>query len=401
MASPDVQAAYVCGPMFIGTCIELLLEGVVLSQFVRYFTTSNRDPVPLRAYVGVLALLSTVGSILVFVLLWQRLFIHFGTVYYFSESDGHLVTTVSLLIAFVVMYVQGFYLHRLFHLSKRNWFLVLPIGCILFIAFLMVFLADMYGLIGGFAVESRIIMFYSIYFPTVFAGDVILTLSTAGYLLHFRNSVLPQTAGVLTTLIRITFQTAAPATCCILVNFIISLTFPQPPNVPFARSFASTGVNIILPKFWVISLLWTLNARADVRSKNRGDEWGSSGLYVSPGEPRSTGAKPGVGVSVVTEVTFNSMTHNEQAYSDYNPPIFAPQAPGRIWRRSTPIQPTTAQISSSRMARPSFIASNSTESSPAEPARGQIGRVALLGDRSGVNSNSSSGESEEQVHVQR
>ncbi|KAJ7053480.1 hypothetical protein C8F01DRAFT_1166493, partial [Mycena amicta] len=390
-------------PQLIGTCIGLLLEGVVLSQFVRYFTTSNRDPVPLRAYVGVLALLTTVGSTLIFVILWQRLFIHFGTVYYFSESGSDLFTTASLLIAFVVMYVQGFYLHRLFHLSKRNWFLVLPIGCILFIAFLMVFIAEMYGLVGGFSVESKIIMFS--HAPMLFnqsaAGDVILTLSTAGYLLHFRNNVLPQTASVLTTLIRITFQTAAPATCCILVNFIISLTFPQPPNIPFARSFASTGVNIILPKFWVISLLWTLNARADIRSKNRGDEWGSSGVHVSPGEPRSMGATPGVGVSVVTEVTFNSMTYNEQAYSDCNPPIFAPQAPGRIWRRSTHIQPTPAQISSSPIARPAFIASNSDESSLAEPTRGQIGSVARLDDRSGVNSNSSSGESAEQVHVQR
>ncbi|KAJ7058937.1 hypothetical protein C8F01DRAFT_1147585 [Mycena amicta] len=273
------QAAYTLGPSLIGTCIALLLQGVVSTQLVTYFTTWNRDPLFVRAYVGVLAVLTTLGAILDFLVLWRKHIMHFGTINLPDNTEGDVV---AILVAVVVIYVQGYYLHRLFLLSNRNFFIVVIIGCILVVGFLMNIVANSYSLQGGFAVAKQVNLYYDIHFPLVLTGDVLLTLCTTAYLLHFRKNVLPQNTGILTTLIRVTFQTAAPATCCIIINFAISVAFPVPVAAPLARIFASIGVNILLPKLWAISVLWTLNARADRdnRSRSRGG-WRSSNVYVS------------------------------------------------------------------------------------------------------------------------
>ncbi|KAJ7058944.1 hypothetical protein C8F01DRAFT_1085417 [Mycena amicta] len=271
------QAAYTLGPSLIGTCIALLLQGVVSTQLVTYFTTWNLDPLLLRAYVGVLAVLTTLGSILDFFLLWRNQIMRFGTIQF---PDSFENDAVAMLVAFVVIYVQGYYLRRLFLLSNRNFFIVVIIGCVLVVGFLMNIVANGYSLQGGFANVKKVDLYYDIHFPLVLTGDILLTLSTATYLLHFRKNVLPQNAGMLTTLIRVTFQTAAPATCCIIINFAISVAFPEPGIVPMARIFASIGVNILLSKLWAISVLWTLNARAHRDNRSRGG-WRSSNVYVS------------------------------------------------------------------------------------------------------------------------
>jgi hypothetical protein len=43
------------------------------------------------------------------------------------------------------------------------------------------------------------------------AGDLILSLTTAYFLIKSKQGVLPQTVGLISALVRLTFQTAAPA----------------------------------------------------------------------------------------------------------------------------------------------------------------------------------------------
>lgn len=48
-----------------------------------------------------------------------------------------------------------------------------------------------------------------------------------------------------------------------LLNLVFSLAFPQ--VYPTASSAASAAVNIPLPKLYAFSMMWTLNARQEIR----------------------------------------------------------------------------------------------------------------------------------------
>jgi hypothetical protein len=49
-----------------------------------------------------------------------------------------------------------------------------------------------------------------------------------------------------------------------LMNFVFCLAFPT--YYPTGRLMTSAGVNIVLSKFYAFSMMWTLNARAEIRA---------------------------------------------------------------------------------------------------------------------------------------
>ncbi|KAJ7897424.1 hypothetical protein B0H13DRAFT_2521811 [Mycena leptocephala] len=202
MANP---AEYLIGPFLIGTSIELVLQGVISTQFVKYFGTYRDDPLTLKA-----------------VIVWYLFAVRFGTVLLGVPHTNETVMT----------------------------------GCSGMMTLYVVF-----GGIEAFPIVERC---FDIALPLNMVGDIALTSSTAYFLIKYKKNVLPQSVGVLNALIRLTFQTAAPATICAFVNFVVSLTFP---NVyPSSRIFAATTFNIVLPKLAAFSMMWTLNARQHIRS---------------------------------------------------------------------------------------------------------------------------------------
>lgn len=69
---------------------------------------------------------------------------------------------------------------------------------------------------------------------------------------------MPQTVGMINALVRLTFQTAMPAVICALLTLICVYLPTDKPRV--ANTF-----NQALPKLYAISMMWTLNARREIR----------------------------------------------------------------------------------------------------------------------------------------
>jgi hypothetical protein len=88
---------------------------------------------------------------------------------------------------------------------------------------------------------------------------MLITLSTAYFLLRTKKYVLPQTVGIISALVRLTFQTAAPAAICAMFNLVFSQVYSGNDNL------VSTGFNQALPKLYGFSMMWTLNARRNIR----------------------------------------------------------------------------------------------------------------------------------------
>ncbi|KAJ6556834.1 hypothetical protein DFH09DRAFT_1317771 [Mycena vulgaris] len=112
---------------------------------------------------------------------------------------------------------------------------------------------------------------YNIYIPTVLVTDMLLTANIAYFLMRTKRDAMPDTVGIISALVRSTFQTAATAAIwyrrlfisLVIVNFIVAQTFPN--HVPGARRIASGAVQTVVPDFYVFSMMWTLNERKDIR----------------------------------------------------------------------------------------------------------------------------------------
>ncbi|KAJ6462742.1 hypothetical protein C8R47DRAFT_1327090 [Mycena vitilis] len=263
MSAPNLVAEYLLGPWLIGTSLELVLQGILFAQFVKYFGQFHDDPLGLRALVAGLALMTTVISVLQFALLWEEFAVHFGTILRYQTS---LTTGNGVIRAIAGLYVQCYFCSRLYLLSKK-WYIVAPMVAIFIAAFVTSVIAADAFRYKGEAQILRVPKWYTIYlpFPLTMAGDILLTSTTAYFLIRCRKDVLPASVGVLNALIRLTFQTAAPATVCALIGFIFSLAFPN--VVPHARVVGTLAANVILPKLYAFSMMWTLNAREHIRAE--------------------------------------------------------------------------------------------------------------------------------------
>ncbi|KAF7288936.1 hypothetical protein MIND_01410000 [Mycena indigotica] len=249
--------AYVVGPHLAGSSVGALFTGVIAHQFVRYLSEYPDEPVYRRAYVYIAVLISMASAALQFAMSWEKII---NGVQLLGNPDLPMTGSSCMIAAFLALYVQAFYLHRLFLLSCRNWWLVAFLGTILFLAFLLSLVAVGVRLRPSASNETTLLL-YNVYFSVLLGGDILLTLITVGYLVYFRKQVLPQSAGLYKSVILVVFQSAAPATLWMSVQYAFCVAFPNTPSAPFARVTATLGMNLVLNKLWAISLLATLNSR--------------------------------------------------------------------------------------------------------------------------------------------
>ncbi|KAF7326064.1 hypothetical protein MKEN_00457700 [Mycena kentingensis (nom. inval.)] len=251
------QANLLLGPWLIGTCLDLLLQGVLSCQFVNYFTWYRDDMPTLRLTVVGLVLLTVLKSIQSFALSWIQF------IPYFGDLEGAILLSYTtwwqsgnpLMVAIIGFYVQNYFCFRLWVISK-SWYVVAPIYLLFVFAFLAICVATYFISVAD---GPKIGAWFACHLASVFAADIILSLTTAYFLIKSKKDVLPQTVGMISALVRLTFQTAAPAALCAMFNLIFSQLYPG------GDAIISTAFNMALPKLYAISMMWTLNARRSIR----------------------------------------------------------------------------------------------------------------------------------------
>ncbi|KAG7443993.1 uncharacterized protein BT62DRAFT_934580, partial [Guyanagaster necrorhizus] len=256
MSMPLSSASSLLGPWLVGLCLDLYLQGILSAQMLNYVSWYGKtDKLTVRASVGFLALITTLKSIQSFAIVWVQQIEDFADI----QSAGQLLTTAwyevgnPLMVALISFYVQCYYCYRLWVISER-WWVVLPIVLVCIFAIIAAVLTtrDIVHFNGSLP------YWMSAHFATVFVADVLLAATTAFFLLKTRRNVLPQTKGMINALVRLTFQTAMPAVICALLTMICVY-------LPMGKPRVSTTFNQALPKLYAISMMWTLNARKDIR----------------------------------------------------------------------------------------------------------------------------------------
>ncbi|KAJ7253900.1 hypothetical protein C8J57DRAFT_1076614, partial [Mycena rebaudengoi] len=244
---------------------DLILQGVIFAQIAHYTTLYEKDVLALRTFVAVLLIITTLKSAQGLVIFWIQNVEHFmdlkAALGMFTDS---WTTEINLtLCALIAFYVQLFFCNRLWvgFSATSHIQILIPYrryrGNVYIVAsVLALFIFALVAAIVSVGVE--------IHLATVFAGDVLLCGSTIYFLLYQSEYALPDTAGMLHSLKKLTFQSAAPAVVCALVSLVGTLAWNR--ATPNAYVMLSIIANNVLPKLYAISALWTLlNSRRSIR----------------------------------------------------------------------------------------------------------------------------------------
>ncbi|KAJ6508113.1 hypothetical protein DFH09DRAFT_1000104 [Mycena vulgaris] len=278
----------------LAICADLIFQGIIFAQVAHYTTLYTKDFLAMRAFVAVLLIITTLKSAEGLVILWIQ------NVDYFMNLNAALdmtntswTTELNLtLVALIAFYVQLFFCKRLWVISKNVYIVALIVTLFVF-ALVASIVSSVFTFAGQLknvtwseeAVETlgRVLtrsFLVEIHLGTVFAGDVLLCGSTIYFLLlASRNASSAESAGMLYSITKLTFQSAAPAVVCALVSLVGTVGWNR--ITPDAYVMLAIIANNVLPKLYAISAMWTLNSRRSIRQAHSGTGQSSTGRTTS------------------------------------------------------------------------------------------------------------------------
>jgi len=127
MAPNAIPKTY--GSLLIGGLCATFLSGMNTLQTLVYFRVYGRDSKLVKGLVGAVWMLDIIHTSFIWVSLWYYLVENFGDTSKFNVvQTPELIPGTIVLTSFLTLIVHMFYLHRIFQLSNRNYWIPTIIG---------------------------------------------------------------------------------------------------------------------------------------------------------------------------------------------------------------------------------------------------------------------------------
>ncbi|KAL1406032.1 hypothetical protein Q8F55_007715 [Vanrija albida] len=237
-------------------------SGVFTVQLTQYWEWQSKDRLWTRVVVSATAVLVyfvTGGWVL-----WEREltpgFILYNCSYNFVENyglyahflNGSILSWYAIFNALTCVTTQGFFAHRAFHLTNRNYF-ILALVWVCILTTLAATIAIRILEHEGYSLDSHKIRVPAIlYMSTTVCADSILTMAIL-YCLFNSKTGWDSTDKVIMRLVRLTIESQLPPSILAIVTLATFCSFPDPA--------LATMMQVIQSKFYCIGLMYSLNKR--------------------------------------------------------------------------------------------------------------------------------------------
>ncbi|KAG8847135.1 hypothetical protein FRB91_012066 [Serendipita sp. 411] len=262
----DVQIA----PWIMGTFADFFLQGILAAQTTHYFTYRDAEGQTRRFawLVIVLTIMCLVKSAQNVAIVWNTVITNFANpdVSLMLVATNWVHYTTSLSTGIIAIYVQSFFVYRYWMLTKR-WYICLVMVLGMTVSFIGSVLVIVYI---PKLLHQTVKMWSLVHFVAAIVVDGLITACTAWHL-NKRKSNIQTTADMIDRLVRMTWQSALPPTICVLLNLVILESRPI--------ELTHIAFNMVLPKLYAISLLYTLNVRNEIRNDRTTSQNPSSGTH--------------------------------------------------------------------------------------------------------------------------
>ncbi|PBK84117.1 hypothetical protein ARMGADRAFT_1170086 [Armillaria gallica] len=251
------------GALYIGATLAAMLFGITNLQVFLYYKNYFNDWWVYRYSVALLWVLDALHVALGTHALYFYLIDMFGNA---TGALGKNVWSMNLQLSLndvIIVYVQGLYAIRLWKLGRHfhkilPWFVFLAVAASLGTSTFMIY--EIY-IIGNLISVSTITV-RSIYalFSTIAAADFIIAFMMCYYLHKSRGDrMFSSTSAIVLRLMRLVLVSGLATSACSLLALIAYIVWP--------KALIFLGIDFILPKLYVNSLLAMFNYRRKHSSK--------------------------------------------------------------------------------------------------------------------------------------
>ncbi|KAF7354088.1 ANK-REP-REGION domain-containing protein [Mycena venus] len=251
---PDLRDTF--GAIYIGVLFAAFFQGILTVQAYIYYESFPYDPWFLKTLVAVVWTLDLIHLGVIGSIPWNFLVVHWGNPSIFLKKSVELCVHI-ILVAAPTLICQGFFLHRLWRFSKKNWTLIgtLTLGSV------TVFILDFYLTVNTLSSEdpnayqhdtAEIVSMFSIGAIT----DLVIALALVWYLQRGATG-FDSTNFVVTRIIQYTVATGLCSSLLAVACVIANVVKPQ--------SFVFMALHFSLGRMYTNALLATLNSRRNLR----------------------------------------------------------------------------------------------------------------------------------------
>ncbi|KAH9040283.1 hypothetical protein EDB83DRAFT_2228319 [Lactarius deliciosus] len=264
------------GAILLGCMLSTALSGMTIVQTFLYFRLYPKDPARIKFMVPVTdgsdRLLDTTHAALMCASTWDYLVLNFGN----EEIADRIPITIGLTVALtatITFLTQLFFSHRVFRLSRGNWFITAPLvmlSCVRLGAAL-VSTTEMGKLRSYHLFVENFGYVFTLGLSTACTVDIGITVAMC-YFLQTSRTGFGEMDHIIDTIMLYTFNTGALTCVTTVVSMICWLTMP--------RNLIFLGLHFAISKLYANSLLATLNGRRSLRKRKMGPIGASHALPV-------------------------------------------------------------------------------------------------------------------------
>ncbi|KAF8684182.1 hypothetical protein RHS04_01460 [Rhizoctonia solani] len=324
------------GPWFCAVVFSLMLTGVILAQTYNYVEERPKDPFLVKLLVYTSFVLCIGEPCWMFrcthpqVTMLSQVRLNSGNnVKHFGDFLNVGIPAVDQKIttvwgSFMGLIVQAYFIHRGFVLS-RNWYFLIVASLASIIGFVgSIILCYVVFTLKGIPPPLYLQSANMMVIGTVVA-DALITGFTCWYLLNQRKqSSFASTNTLIVRLVTTSMQSAVPPLICAIFNLVCICLYFQMLLASFtlqifnSRSNATDNAwvlcfNVLLPYFYVVSLMFTINSRARLRTAG-GSQSDRANVYGMHSLPKNTRNPEGTERSA-TQVYVTTQTRTDQINS--------------------------------------------------------------------------------------
>ncbi|KAJ7691603.1 hypothetical protein B0H17DRAFT_1201020 [Mycena rosella] len=257
----------VVGVYLLGILLNTFLYGVVLAQFLTYFSTKSNDPLWMRVVVWSLLCTDTIHSAVEIYAAWEIGVVDFGNPARFASVSWTIpFTAVATSVAAII--TQFFLAYRLWSLTKSKAL----VGIICASSVLGLIFGCISGVMSGIIKEvakfGSIVPFVVLWLSFQSLSDFLITVSLITMLARWRTG-FRRTDTIINRLIRGAIETGTFASAFALAD-LFSFVFCRKTNLYAMFAFP-------IGRIYTNTLLHTLNGRASLRDMNSIIECDSEG----------------------------------------------------------------------------------------------------------------------------
>ncbi|KZP15373.1 hypothetical protein FIBSPDRAFT_1048168 [Athelia psychrophila] len=250
-AAGGIASTY--GALLVGGLVAAGLSGIVTVQSFVYVKLYPADRIHTKLIVAAVWLLDSCHTLFVCQSIWDYFITHFGDNSRITDIPTSLALTIAI-TAILTFVVHAFFAHRIFKLSKRNYFAMVPIAflAVCRLAAACVTTSEMIR-IGNL---PEFVKQFSWVFTTGLALSSAVDVLIAGFLCYSLQNSRSSSSSmdhVINLLILYTFENGALTCAATVVSMICWLVMPD------NRIFL--GIHFVIVKIYANSLLATLNSR--------------------------------------------------------------------------------------------------------------------------------------------